>query len=259
MIKLVIHKTCPTSLKVMLFLKERGLLRDAEIIDAEEDPFKAIQLGVLSVPAIFVDEKIVAMGPVDFESLNDRLSGKKIYAENINAKYGLKQTFIAILDSLGTASWVYFREDIKDILEYRVLVEPAIGIVDWEESKKESYLKEVYDYFLSKKNMFMKTYSTYFFKNFTKNFIREQYWLHGIWPDENVFNIYTLEVFTHWLILRSAIGRIGMKMDALKDPRKKELAEKAYNGVKERFNSILKEVKKEAEYVEEMQRKLEMT
>jgi len=136
MIRVVIHKTCPTSLKVMLFLKERGLLKDAEIIDAEEEPFKAIQLGVLSVPAIFVDEKIVAMGPVDFESLNDRLSGKKIYAENINAKYGLKQTFIAILDSLGTASWVYFREDIKDILEYRALVEPAIGIVDWEESKK---------------------------------------------------------------------------------------------------------------------------
>ncbi|MGQ4832719.1 MAG: glutaredoxin domain-containing protein [Candidatus Asgardarchaeia archaeon] len=249
MIEIIIHKTCPTSLKVVKFVREHNLSEKTVIIDAAERPYYAITKGVISVPAIFVNGKIIAMGPVDFDSLYERLTTGRVYVEDIDAKYGMKQTFIAILDALGTASWVYLKEDIKEILEYRLLVEPTIGIVDWEESRKEEYLKDVYDYFLSKKETFLKTYSKYFFKNFTKNFIREYYWRTGEFPSESVFDVYTEDVFGHWLATRGTIGRIGLRLEILQDPHKKELVHKAYVAVKESFPKIRDEVVKEQEWV----------
>jgi len=241
-----------------MFLKEKGLYDEVEIIDVAERPYEAIVNGVISVPAIFVDGKIIATGHVDFDTLYDRITTKRVYAdEDVDAKYGLKQVFIALLDSLATAAWVYLREDIKEIIEYRVLIEPTIGIVDWDEERKEKYLNEVYQYFLDKKDMFMKTYKRYFFKNISKNFIREQVWLYKKLPNRSVFEKYTFEVFVHWLSVRGAIGRVGMKLDVFESEHKIQRVRDVYNHIKENFDSILNEVKKEQERINEMQKELD--
>lgn len=258
MIKVIIHKTCPVSLKLLLFLKEKGLLEKTEIIDAAESSFESIDHGVVSVPAIFVDDKNISMCPIDYDILYERITTKKIVAGDIDTKYGLKKAFTAALDSLSTAISVFFKEDIKDILNFRRVIEPLMGISDWEKKQKDDYLESVYNYFLEKKDMFMKSYKKYFFKNISKNFIRELFWLYKKKPSKEIFNTYTFKIFAHWLSVRSAIGRVGLEMDIFENDKKLDKAKQIYTHIIDNFETLTSEIEEEIRQIELMRKQLNL-
>jgi len=78
-VKIFIHKTCPTSLYLLKELKKLAIFSEIETIDVSEDPFQALRFYSISVPAVFKDDKLIDMGPIDVQKMAKFIAGTTVY------------------------------------------------------------------------------------------------------------------------------------------------------------------------------------
>ena len=58
-LRIYIHKSCPTSIRLLELLREEGIIEKFDIVDVEEK-------GYVSVPTLEIEDKVVDFGPIDF-------------------------------------------------------------------------------------------------------------------------------------------------------------------------------------------------
>ncbi|WP_243678335.1 thioredoxin family protein [Vulcanisaeta distributa] len=259
-VEVFVHPTCSTCHTLIRLLKQwGGYLDRVRIIDTSRDPYTAMERGVRSVPSIFINGELVFAGIVDFKRLKALLDGEYLGNRFEGDLKELEERFFrGVLDSVATALWLYVNEDCNAFLRDREFT-LAITNISIYSNRDEAY-DELRRY-LSDVNTCreaIRSREDRFLAVITKNFAREIYWLHNKflgWSE--VSKLYSKEVIAHWMIIRSALGRVGLRAYPISNERFREKVERVYEYMSRTFDEYMKQVVDEqtsifgdSEYVE---------
>ncbi len=236
---ILIHPTCYTSYRLLKKVNEEKLLDKIKLVDIAANPHIALKYGILSAPAIIIDEKLVYAGPIDLDKAVELLRGNtdSIKKDNISVNDIVK----AVADSFALSSIVLIH-GLDVALSFRETIKASIGIVD--DSDLDSRIHEL----LSKTELVAKAYAKAT-RNVAYNVVRILYWTYG----KRLSSLRDLEEFLsldHLALLLEAftiLGRIG-----LKHLRRKNLVEKArgvYKYLTENFSTIRSRVFEEQDQI----------
>lgn len=203
-----------------------------------------MERGVRSVPSIFINGELVFAGIVDFKRLKAMLDGE--YSSSVfegDLRELEERFFRGVLDSVATALWLYVNEDCNALLKDREFTMAITNISIY--SNREELYDELRRY-LSDVNTCreaIRSREERFFAVITKNFTREIYWLYNrflSWND--ISKLYNKEVIAHWMIVRSALGRVGLRVYPISNEKFKEKVEKVYNYMSQAFDEYMRQV-----------------
>ena len=258
-IEIFVHPTCSTCHTLIRLLRQWGYLDRVRIIDTSKDPYTAMERGVRSVPSIFINGELVFAGVVDFKRLKVLLDGE--YSSNRfegDLEELEERFFRGVLDSVATALWLYVNEDCDAFLRDREFTMAIMNITVY--SNRDEAYNELRKY-LSDGNACRESIrrrEDRFLAVITKNFAREIYWLHGRFLGwDEVSKLYSKEVIAHWMIVRSALGRVGLRVYQISNERFREKVERVYEYMSRTFNDYMRQVIEEqtnifsdSEYIE---------
>ncbi len=257
--EIFIHPTCSTCHTLIRLLRQWGYLDRVRVIDTSRDPYTAMERGVRSVPSIFINGELVFAGIVDFRRLKAILDGE--YSNNKfegDIKELEERFFRGVLDSVATALWLYVNEDCEAFLRDREFTMAIMNISIYN-NREEAY-DELRKYLSNDDTCreSIRSREEKFLAVITKNFAREIYWLYNkflSWGE--VSRLYSKEVIAHWMIIRSALGRVGLRVYPINNRRFSEKVEKVYEYMSKTFEDYLRQVIEEqtnifsdSEYVE---------
>jgi predicted thioredoxin/glutaredoxin len=243
-IEIFIHPTCSTCHTLIRLLKQWNYLDIVKIIDTSRDPYTAMERGVRSVPSIFINGELVFAGIVDFKRLKAMLDGE--YSSSVfegDLRELEERFFRGVLDSVATALWLYVNEDCNALLKDREFTMAITNISIY--NNREELYDELRRY-LSDVNTCreaIRSREERFFAVITKNFTREIYWLYNrflSWND--ISKLYNKEVIAHWMIVRSALGRVGLRVYPISNEKFKEKVEKVYSYMSQAFDEYMRQV-----------------
>lgn len=208
-----IHPTCPHSRDLIRLLDELKLTDFTEVIDVSESPFETYRQGILSVPALFVDNSLIASGTYEETAL-------KAYLKLLNPVLPDNETLFrgfitAVTDNIATASYVYLYEDFAAVFENPDYLITTAGFHQVIHDNRDDFLDYIYGIVEKKFPAFLKEKVHLFHKVIAVNFLRETFWIYGEGMDLPEINrIYNSESFAHWLFVRATLGRIGIHSTA---------------------------------------------
>ncbi|GAB6943897.1 thioredoxin family protein [Vulcanisaeta sp. JCM 14467] len=258
-IEIFVHPTCSTCHTLIRLLRQWGYLDRVRIIDTSKDPYTAMERGVRSVPSIFINGELVFAGVVDFKRLKVLLDGEYSSNRFEGDLDELEERFFrGVLDSVATALWLYVNEDCDAFLRDREFTMAIMNITVY--SNRDEAYNELRKY-LSDGNAcreFIRRREDKFLAVITKNFAREIYWLHGKFLGwDEVSKLYSREVIAHWMIVRSALGRVGLRVYPISNERFREKVERVYEYMSHTFDDYMRQVIEEqtnifsdSEYIE---------
>jgi predicted thioredoxin/glutaredoxin len=205
-----IHTTCPHSRELLALLDETGLRGSTVIIDAGNAPFDTFRHGILSVPSLFADNNMVISGAFDIERLRKYLN---LYSPVIPDDETLFRGIInSATDNVGIAAYLYLYEEPGILFQnpdYLLATSGLIWIVVPDKGVFMEKLRTLTEFRLPG---FLLEKTHLFHKVIALNFLREVYWMSGKMYDETILKqLYTPEAFVHWLMIRPAVGRIGIR------------------------------------------------
>ncbi len=258
-IEIFIHPTCSTCHTLTRLLRQWGYLDRVRIIDTSKDPYIAMERGIRSVPSILINGELVFAGIVDFKRLKAILDGEYSSSKFDGDLRELEERFFkGVLDSVATALWLYVNEDCDALLRDREFT-MAITNISIYSNREEAY-NELRKY-LGYPDMCrdaIRSREEKFLVVIIKNFAREIYWLHNrflSWSE--ISKLYNKEVIAHWMIVRSALGRVGLRVHPISNERFWEKVGKVYNYMSQVFEEYMRQVIEEqasifgdSEYVE---------
>ncbi|MGC9153301.1 MAG: thioredoxin family protein [Vulcanisaeta sp.] len=258
-VEIFVHPTCSTCHTLIRLLKQWGYLDRVRIVDTSRDPYIAVERGVRSVPSIFINGELVFAGIVDFKRLKVLLDGEYSGNRFEGDLTELEERFFkGVLDSVATALWLFVNEDCDAFLRDRDFV-MAITNLSVFSNRDEAY--EMLHKYLSNVDACRDAITRReerFLAVITRNFAREIYWLHNrfvSWGE--VSKLYSKEVIAHWMIIRSALGRVGLRVYPISNERFREKVDKVYDYMSRVFDEHMSQVVKEqseifsdGEYVE---------
>lgn len=243
-VEIFIHPTCTTCHTLLRLLKQWGYLDKVRIIDTSRDPYVALERGVRSVPSIFINGELLFAGIVDFKRLKAILDGE-YSRETINSDLGeLEDMFFkGVLDSVATALWLYINEDCNAFLRDRDFVMAITNLSIF--GNREELYEKLSKYLSEPVNCreAINKREERFLAVITRNFAREIYWLHNkplSWRE--VSKLYSREVIAHWMIVRSALGRVGLRTHSLDEDGFREKVGRVYDYMGNVFDEFMKQV-----------------
>ncbi|GAB6947330.1 thioredoxin family protein [Vulcanisaeta sp. JCM 16161] len=258
-VEIFIHPTCSTCHTLIKLLKQWGYLDKVKVVDTSKDPYTAMERGVRSVPSIFINGELVFAGIVDFKRLKAILDGE--YTGNKfegDLKELEERFFRGVLDSVATALWLYVNEDCNAFLRDRDFTMAIMNISIY--SNRDEVYNELRKYLSNPSTCrdAIKSREDRFLTVITKNFAREVFWLHNKFLGWNeVSKVYSKEVIAHWMIIRSALGRVGLRAYPISNERFREKVERVYDFMSRNFDEYMRQVVEEqtkifsdSEYVE---------
>lgn len=135
-IRIYLHPKCYSSYRLYLFMRREGLLdRGVELIDTSKRPFIAISRGIISVPAVECDGRVVFQGMVDREILRKLIDGGWPVIEPSN----MVERFAAgIADSLTASSWAYLTWSTRELADLAEFAMAVTGIIFSEDPSKHT-------------------------------------------------------------------------------------------------------------------------
>jgi len=248
-VEVFIHPTCATCHRLINLLKEWGYLSRVRVIDTSRDPYVAIRRGVRSVPSIFIDGELVFAGIVDFEELRRILEGGLSKGEpEITTEELVGKFFNGVLDSVATALWLYINEDCEAFLRDRDFI---LGITNLSlVENRDRLLEELRRELVGSCTDYINELEESFHEVITKNLAREIYWLHGkplSWVE--VSRLYPREILAHWMLVRSALGRVGLRMHGLNEEGFRLKVEKTWRYMEKNFDKAMEAIVKEQERI----------
>ena len=202
---ILFHKTCPTSIKLLEALRRENLLDRVELVDVGVYPFEAVSRGMVSVPAIYINDKIFDFGPINIDRAVKLI--KKTLENESAYSYNPKEKLVnTVLDNLFLAITTYLSESLTPLLEYLPLVE----LLEVKGEKFESFKKEIE----KEEKEILGEIGEKLVRVIAYNFIKELYWINKRKLKWKEFTeIYSDEVLKHWFLARSTIARIGLNLD----------------------------------------------
>jgi predicted thioredoxin/glutaredoxin len=208
-----IHLTCPHSRELLALLDQTGLRESTVVVDAGNTPFDTFRHGVLSVPSLFADNNLVASGTFEPERLRNYLS---LFTPVIPGDETLFHGMInAATDNVGIAAYLYLYEEPGILFQNPDYLLAASGLIWIAVRDRDGFLGKLRALAESNLPGFLIEKPHLFYKVIALNFLREVYWATGQTPDENKMReLYTPEMFAHWLFIRPAVGRIGIRTES---------------------------------------------
>lgn len=244
-IEVFVHPTCSTCHALLQRLHRWGLIDKVRIIDTSKDPYVAIEKGVRSVPSIFINGELAFAGVMDFEEVRSALLGNAPMRSSSPSENELVQAFMrGVLDSVATALWLYVNEDCGAFLrDGGATLKAMMGIGDEELGKFEAIVQGMNCAQLvsSNEESFLRVIST--------NFAREIYWVLGKVSWATVKSLYSREAVAHWMIVRSALGRVGLRPHRLSEPGFASKVDRVYEYLERRFDELMDKVSKEQDEI----------
>ncbi|WP_069807303.1 thioredoxin family protein [Vulcanisaeta thermophila] len=250
-IEVFIHPTCSTCHTLIKMLSRWGYLDRVSIIDTSKEPYIAMERGVRSVPSIFINGELVFAGIVDFKALKAMLDGLNIRAKvEVSIEELTEDFFKGVLDTISTALWLYINADCRAFLEDRDFVMAIMNLKKY--ANYEELYKRLSDYLGNEVNCGegIRAREERFLRVIARNFAREVYWLHGkalSWGE--VSRLYPREVIAHWMIVRSTLGRVGLRIHRLSEGEFRAKVDRVYEYLNANFDSIISEVAREQEEI----------
>lgn len=207
-----IHQTCPYSRSLLNVIHEVGMDEVVEIIDVRDMPFDGYRNGILSVPALSADGRMVLTGPFDSEWLRSFLS---LYTTEIPSKDDLFRGYIqALFDNSATALFPWLTGDYSQLFDYPEYLIHAGGFGTIALRSHETLLRKIRDAVEDGMSSFIDEKEELFLKVISMNFLRELHWYHGaVLSREEFISTYTLPVFYHWVMNRASLGRSAILYD----------------------------------------------
>ncbi|KUO92441.1 MAG: thioredoxin family protein [Thermocladium sp.] len=242
-IEVFVHPTCSTCHALLQRLHRWGLMDKVRIIDTSRDPYMAIERGVRSVPSIFINGELMFAGIIDFNELHAILTGSNKPSQSVEEDELIQAFLRGVLDSVATALWLYVNEDCSALLRDEKTLKAMMGIGD-EELRRfiKSAAKMDCSALVSRnEESFLRVIAT--------NFTREVYWVLGAMKWENVGRLYTRESLAHWMIVRSALGRVGLRPHRLSEPVFSSKVAKVQDYLGRNFDELMSKVIKEQEEI----------
>lgn len=208
-----IHFTCPHSRELLALLDETDLRENTVVIDTGNAPFDAFRHGVLSVPSLFADNNLVASGTFDTERLRKYLC---LFTTDIPDDETLFRGIIgAATDNVGIAAYLYLYEEPGILFQNPEYLLAASGLNWIAVRDREEFLGKLRAIAESRLPGFIIDKPHLFYKVIAMNFLREVYWARGQTAGETVLReLYSPDAFAHWLFIRPAVGRIGVRTDS---------------------------------------------
>jgi len=243
-IKLFYHSTCPHSRELYDLLKELNLLDYIEIIDVADSPFIAYKSSLISVPALFMDGKLVVSGVFEEEWVKNLFS---LYTTKMPDDETIFRNFIsAIIDNVATASFVYlYPEKIESVFENKEYILTTSQLNKVIRKSNNEIIEKIKQIAKQKIDKFVEEKSHLFKKVIGLNFLRELYWLNKSLPTKELIETYNINQFSHWLYQRATLGRIGIDHTIEKE-KLTQKAEGIRNYILENLDELNKIVEKTA-------------
>ncbi len=220
-VKIYYHETCPTSVELLNKLKNLGLLSSIELINVSEHPFFSLSDGIVSVPAIFIEGKLLDFGPINIGEVVDNIkfyleTGKIVleHVKGFNVEDAVKRLRRIVYDNLFLACNVYIREDLTWLLDSPKIIQ----LLNLDNEGKENLLKHL----KSEQQRYLKDMEEKLLKVLRYNLLLELRLLFGEQKTNDSVKKLSIEYVMHWLIARSSVARIS-----LVNPSKVNLKEKA--------------------------------
>lgn len=238
------HPTCPTSIKLLKKLWEERLHEKVLLIDVSESPYRAFEKGLLSVPGVEIDGKIVVQGVLFNEVLEFIVKGEAITIPYRGPSELVKRFMRGVLESFAVTSWAYVNWRLTPILENESFTSSVIGVygIDYENA-----IKGLVESVKSSEERLLEEYSKYMVRSAAYNYIRELYWLGGVDSiKRGSIHRVGLEELGHWLMLRSSIGRVGLNIRPLSEELKRRI-DKVREYLLENFEEIIEKILREQE------------
>lgn len=225
------HATCPTSIKLINLLKKEGLLDSVKLIDVKDNPFIALNNGILSVPAIEINGEIIDFGPIDFDYVLNRIRGNNAVYELSDKVNTLKRI---ILDNLFLSLVLYLHEKLEPLLDY-YLIRKRLG---WENKE----LHEIKSELRLSNESFYRVIEEKLLKVIAINLLREIKWLNQIeLTKRNFLDRYDVDTLSHWLIARGSVARVNLIVpDEKLKVRSKAI--KLLNFIKDNWSYLIQKV-----------------
>ena len=243
-IEIFVHPTCSTCHALLRRLHRWGLLDRVRIIDTSKDPYITIERGVRSVPSIFINGELAFAGVMDFEEVRNALLGNALTRSSSPSENELVQAFMrGVLDSVATALWLYVNEDCGAFLRDKATLKAMMGIGDKEFDEFEAIIRSMNcaQLISSNEESFLRVIST--------NFAREIYWVLGRMSWATIKDLYSREAVAHWMIVRSALGRVGLRPHRLSEPGFASKVDRVYGYLEQRFDELMDKVSKEQDEI----------
>lgn len=243
-IEIFVHPTCSTCHTLLQRLHRWGLTDKVRIIDTSKDPYTAIERGVRSVPSIFINGELMFAGVIDFNELHAILMGSNKSSQSMGEDELVQAFLRGVLDSVATALWLYVNEDCSAFLRDEKTLKAMMGTGDEE---LRHFIK------LATNNIdcsaLVSQNEESFLRVIATNFAREIYWVLGAMKWENVRKLYTRESLAHWMIVRSTLGRVGLRPHRLSEPEFSSKVAKVLDYLSENFDELMSKVIKEQEEI----------
>ncbi len=247
-VRIYIHDSCPISRKLLEFIKEKGVEEYLDIIDTKDHPFVSVKDGVISVPAVVVEDKLIAAGYMNWDFLGKIF--ETVRPENTDDEVLLKRYFRMVLDNVSTATWIYATEDHQAILENEEYVLAAAGWMNIPPSQQEYIMNRLRELLIKNTSRASEEFEKRrkkFLKVISLGFLREIYWLFGREVEcQIIAHFYSREALSHWLLIRSSLGRNAMGKARITDPTIRKKTQDLMNYMKENCDELWKIVRETA-------------
>jgi len=204
------HDTCPNSQKFIKLLKEIKVYDYINVINTAEKSFDSYQKGLLSVPALFLDEQLIVSGLFDETWIKSHF---QLYSTELPSNEVIFKKYIsAILDNVATGSSIFLYEDHSRILDNKNYILVTTGLNKIIVKDNNSIIDKIKQIIQDRFTTFFKEKQSLFLKSISINFLREVHWLENeISSLEYILEKYNETSLKHWLYTRATLGRIGIE------------------------------------------------
>lgn len=231
-IRIVIHHTCKSSYVLYKALKDTA---GVKFEMAQVPYFKYLGQYVLSVPAVFNNEELVLLDPVEPDDVVKLLKGD--VARELGVEEALENLARGIMASQALLTLVALYKSLKPLRD------PAlVSILSRARyHKQEGLVPAILDAMEKKEGEILTANWEYFIKLLTYGIVREMYWLKVDIDEVERSHI------KMWLLAKASVGRLGLPYPNPTVPE--DVIEAIYATLKESGRRYMDKIKEEQEMI----------
>ncbi|MGC8993843.1 MAG: thioredoxin, partial [Pyrobaculum sp.] len=195
MIRIVLHHTCKSSYTLYKALRGTPGLK-FEMATLPYFPY--LRQYVLSVPAVFVDEKLTLLDPVEPSDVQALLDGKT--EKELDIDEAVENAVRGVMASQALLSAVMLHKSLKPILDPELVAVISRARFHKQEHKTPQIIQRIRE----REEEILAEHWEHFVKLLALGLVREMYWL-GIDVEEVEKSHIKM-----WLLAKATVGRLGL-------------------------------------------------
>lgn len=208
-IEIIGHFTCPTTYRLVKRLIERGLVEKVSLRDSGTEPIDTLARGVVSVPSVFIGDRLYFSGVMSTSEVVDTISrGAPLETEEYDFERGVELLRRGYLDSSLIALYVFVHDDIERPFVFRDFIEAVSRLVFYRHRSVEDLVvlrKRFLEYMETVREVFEEELVKTVAKIIARDVVQER------WPERDT-DLYfrDREQLAVYITGRASLGRVGM-------------------------------------------------